>query len=590
MATNPVQASFDRWWNGISLRAKVTGVTVLLLTIGLTVAGAGTMTVLRTYLLERVDEGIAAFWNGQPSSLDIDHIDDGEFGDAVSAGQIPYYLAAVSPSGKLLADNLTGDKSAFAPIMTSLRLPQVIALEGQAVTLLDPSKTVEWRVIAYPNALGSNSEQATLVIGRDLRDTNALLGRYAAIFLLFAIAVVVLGAMATQLLVTGAFMPLRDVERTAARFAAGDYSQRLGGATPNTEVGRLSRSLNTMLARIDRAFADRARTVDQMRRFVGDASHELRTPLVSLRGYAELYRMGALQNPDDVAQAMDRIEREAIRMGGLVEDLLELARLDEARPLERVAVDLLSIAQDAALDAAASAPERRITVVVPEPVFEELAEESSSPEPAQADADAPDPTPDADAAVAGVAPAARRAGVTAGAFAFAGATLARLRRRRPVRGATTGAPAPAPLPPVGPIVYAEENKIRQVVTNLMGNAMRFTRDNSPIEIVVDVDRTAGFGVIAIVDHGEGIPPQLREKIFQRFWRADTSRTRDTGGSGLGLAIVAGIVANHEGHVEVVETPGGGATFRVSLPLLPTVEPERVSTTPPAAPKGRPRRP
>jgi two-component system OmpR family sensor kinase len=124
----------------------------------------------------------------------------------------------------------------------------------------------------------------------------------------------------------------------------------------------------------------------------------------------------------------------------------------------------------------------------------------------------------------------------------------------------------------------------------MGNAMRFTPDNSPIEIVVDVDRAAGFGVIAVVDHGDGIPPQLREKIFQRFWRADISRTRDTGGSGLGLAIVAGIVANHGGHVEVVETPGGGATFRVSLPLLPTVESEPVSPAPATAPKGRPRRP
>ncbi len=133
---------------------------------------------------------------------------------------------------------------------------------------------------------------------------------------------------------TSTFSPLRDVEATAARFAAGDYGQRLGGATPNTEVGRLNRSLNTMLARIDRAFAESRGTVDQMRRFVGDASHELRTPLVSLRGYAELYRMGAIQDPDDVAQAMDRIEREAIRMGGLVEDLLELARLDEAKPLE----------------------------------------------------------------------------------------------------------------------------------------------------------------------------------------------------------------------------------------------------------------
>lgn len=576
--TNPVVASFDHWWNGISLRAKVTGATVFLLTLGLIVAGAGTMTVLRAYLVERVDEAILAQAAEVKSGLTLDDI----------RSSAPGYAAAVSPTGELLADNLDPESGVPAPVLTELTLTHAVQLGGAPITIHDASKTTEWRLVAYPNAVGTGSEQATLVIGRNLSDTNQLLGRYAAIFLLFAIAVVVLGAMATQLLVTGAFLPLRDVERTAARFAAGDYSQRLGGATPNTEVGRLNRSLNTMLARIDRAFAERDRTVDQMRRFVGDASHELRTPLVSLRGYAELYRMGALQTPDDVAQAMDRIEREAIRMGGLVEDLLELARLDEARPLQRVPVDLLSIAQDAALDAAASAPGRRITVVVPEepePEPAEASEDGADGEPVVAD-----PSAEADAAVAGVAPAARRAGVTAGAFAFAGATLARLRRRRPPRGEATTTPAPAPLPAIGPIVFAEENKIRQVVTNLMGNAMRFTRDDSPIEIVVDVDRSGGYGVIAIADHGEGIPPQLREKIFQRFFRADSSRTRDTGGSGLGLAIVAGIVANHEGHVEVVETPGGGATFRVSLPLLPRDEPPAPSPEPATPPKARSRRP
>ena len=116
------------------------------------------------------------------------------------------------------------------------------------------------------------------------------------------------------------------------------------------------------------------------------------------------------------------------------------------------------------------------------------------------------------------------------------------------------------------VVLAEENKIRQVITNLMGNAMRFTPVESPIEIRVSIDDAAKRAMLEIVDHGEGIPPQIREKIFQRFWRADTSRTRETGGSGLGLAIVSSIVAAHNGHVDVVETPGGGATFRVALPL------------------------
>ena len=124
------------------------------------------------------------------------------------------------------------------------------------------------------------------------------------------------------------------------------------------------------------------------------------------------------------------------------------------------------------------------------------------------------------------------------------------------------------LPKRPPIVLAEENKIRQVVTNLMGNAMRFTAYDDPIEIGIGVDDDRGMAHIDVIDHGEGIPPQLREKIFQRFWRADTSRARDTGGSGLGLAIVSGIVAAHGGSVEVIDTPGGGATFRIWLPLLP----------------------
>jgi two-component system OmpR family sensor kinase len=127
------------------------------------------------------------------------------------------------------------------------------------------------------------------------------------------------------------------------------------------------------------------------------------------------------------------------------------------------------------------------------------------------------------------------------------------------------------------IVLAEENKIRQVITNLMGNAIRFTTVDSPIEIRITVDDEAERALLEIVDHGEGIPPQIREKIFQRFWRADTSRTRETGGSGLGLAIVSSIVSAHNGHVDVVETQGGGATFRVSLPLAgSTAAPQPVS--------------
>lgn len=552
-----LHASFERWWNGISLRTKITGVTVLLLTFGLAVAGMGTMTVLRTYLFDQRDASVTSWFQQVYGTAETAPTNLATCNFRYEPG---YLVAIVGADGTTVCDNVP--EAYLQPDFSDVKLSWSVPHDGSFATITDSSGHGQWRVKTTV-LTGSDGSLATLVAGIDLTDIDTTITRYSLIFFLFAIAVVLLGAAVTQLLVTSTFSPLRDVERTAARFAAGDYSQRLGGATPNTEVGRLNRSLNAMLARIDLALADRQRAVEQMRRFVGDASHELRTPLVSLRGYAELYRMGALQNPDDVAQAMDRIEREAIRMGGLVEDLLELARLDEPRTVVQEPVDLLPIAQDAALDASASAPLRRISVVVPEPIEpEQTADAAPLPEQPRA-------------ATANTPPAT----TMTGPIAFAGSALARLRRRRPAAettaaSTTTGA---VPLPEVGPIVLGDEDKLRQVVTNLMGNAMRFTPDDSPIELEVGVDRAGGYGVIAIVDHGEGIPPQLREKIFQRFWRADTSRTRETGGSGLGLAIVAGIVARHEGHVEVLETPGGGATFRVSIPLLHTSEEDATST-------------
>ena len=118
-----------------------------------------------------------------------------------------------------------------------------------------------------------------------------------------------------------------------------------------------------------------------------------------------------------------------------------------------------------------------------------------------------------------------------------------------------------------PIVLGEEHKVRQVIANLLGNARRYSPAGSPLELEVGIEPTAEMGWIAVVDHGEGVPESIREQIFQRFWRADTSRARETGGSGLGLAIVSSIVEAHHGAVAVSETPGGGATFRVSFPLV-----------------------
>ncbi|WEO76600.1 HAMP domain-containing sensor histidine kinase [Cryobacterium sp. SO2] len=585
-------ALMDRW-SRVSLRSKITGVTVLMLTLGLLVSGVGTMVILQNYVVQQVDARLQTEAQTLLTNYLSSPLDEGS--DKVDSD----YFVAVYDQNGVLKDRTWRDRPrASLPVVTMpLDLHSVISLDGAVQKLTDAESDTEFHAVAVPFVINSTGTYGTLLMAVSMQSAQNTVNTYLSIFLGFGVGVVVVGAMLTRLLVTTTFAPLREAERTAAAIADGDFSQRLGGATPNTEVGRLNRSLNTMLSRIDRAFKDRARTIDQMRRFVGDASHELRTPLVSVRGYAELYRMGALQTPEEVAQAMERIEKEAIRMGGLVEDLLELARLDETKPLALTRVDLLPLAQDAALDAMASAPGRHVTVLTSHPAeFDGEATEASIdlahstgevPSPAKvAPAPLATPAPPTKAAAAKAAAAAAKAaakpapvkpdpsgtsGSTTGTISFAGATLARLRTRRPKRtdlsATAPDAPQPAAAPPaLDAVIMAEENKVRQVITNLMGNALRFSPTDSPVELEVAVDRRNQRASISVIDHGEGIPPQIRDKIFQRFWRADTSRARETGGSGLGLAIVASIVASHNGSIEVLETPGGGATFRVWFPL------------------------
>jgi two-component system OmpR family sensor kinase len=563
--------SFTERWGRTSLRSKITGVTVLMLTLGLLVSGIGTMAMLRQSIIQQVDARLQTEAQSTLNGGTLTSITEGG-ADNVSSD---YFVAVFDGSGNLQTRTWRDRPRSELPVLSQpLDIQTVTQLNGRTQTLYNQSHDTEFLAVAVPVVLSAQGTLGTVLMAVSLQSTEKTMATYLTIFLGFGFGVVVVGALLTRLLVTTTFLPLREVERTAAAIADGDFSQRLGGATPNTEVGRLNRSLNTMLSRIDRAFKDRARTIDQMRRFVGDASHELRTPLVSVRGYAELYRMGALQTPEEVAQAMERIEKEAIRMGGLVEDLLELARLDEAKPLALAPVDLMPLARDAALDAMASSPGRTVSVVTT--MATDFADTAQMPaiELAHSTGDLSMST-DVGASAPGSEPTGssgkrQQVSTLTAPISFAGATMARFRTRRPRKAdAVTHVPAPDETPDEWvpqAIVMAEENKIRQVIANLMGNALRFTARDSPVELEVCVDRRNQRTSIAVIDHGEGIPPQIREKIFQRFWRADTSRARETGGSGLGLAIVASIVATHNGTVEVADTPGGGSTFRVWLPL------------------------
>ncbi|RUQ99031.1 sensor histidine kinase [Labedella endophytica] len=565
------------WWNGISLRTKITGVTVLVLTFGLLIAGTGTMAILKQALVYQVDTQVSAM-----SESKVRAYLEGDASAFAMQSQNELFMALYGQDGALVDQSWSSDDALAPRVSENIDFSKYLAEVGNPNPFITHSETggTEFRG-RFVSVSTAGCDSCYLVyVAASMRNTDTIVATYLTIFFGLGLGVIVLGALLTRILVTNTFLPLREVEHTAARIADGDFSQRLSGATPNTEVGRLNRSLNTMLARIDRAFRDRARANEQMRRFVGDASHELRTPLVTVRGYAELYRMGALQTSDDVAQAMERIEKEAIRMGGLVEDLLELARLDETKPMRLERVDLSPIARDAVMDARAASPARDVRVVV------------DTPPPRVSPLTRPEDVPVQAPPLPAIVRSRTGTSTATGPMALAAGTLARLRSRRPRKNGDEEQPTltfdpiahtVSPELSVPAVVFAEENKLRQVIANLMGNALRFTPSDSPLEVGVSADALTGRATISVIDHGEGIPPQIRDKIFQRFWRADSSRTRETGGSGLGLSIVSSIVAAHQGTVTVVETPGGGATFRVELPLAAPADDQAPSTADGAEP-------
>jgi two-component system OmpR family sensor kinase len=299
---------------------------------------------------------------------------------------------------------------------------------------------------------------------------------------LIGLGVVIATAVLALLIISIGLRPLRRMGVVAADIAAGDLSRRVEPATPKTEIGRLGLALNGMLSQIESAFAERTESNTRLRRFIADASHELRTPLTSIRGYSEMLRRGASESPADSDLARRRIEEESVRMSVLVDDMLLIARLDQGRPLERKPVDLQAIANDAAADARAVAPQREITMSAPGPV----------------------------------------------------------------------------------VVAGDDTRLRQVLGNLVRNALVHTPQQSAVEIAVST--VDGVGRMSVIDHGPGLKRAELEHIFEPFYRADPSRSRDSGGAGLGLSIVSAVVGAHGGKVKVKETSGGGATFEVELPL------------------------
>ncbi|MGC9668918.1 sensor histidine kinase [Planosporangium sp. 12N6] len=523
-----------RWGRGLlarsPLRVKLVAAALVLVAAALAITGSASALALRSYQVSRIDSQLA----DTSQRIDVTQL--------LYSRQQPllpsdYFLIAAVPGlepGTVKFDE-SRLKGADIPIR-SMSYAEIQSRTGVPYTVQAPSGK-RWRVLVSGRPNGQ-----VLIVGQLMTDVDEAMARLIAIDVVVGSAVLVMLAAVGVALVRASLRPLVEIERTAAAIASGQLGRRVPESDPATEVGRLARALNTMLAQIEGAFAARSaseraareaeaaardaaaaaqlseararRSEERMREFVADASHELRTPLTTIRGFAELYRQGAVA-PEQTADVLRRIESEASRMGLLVEDLLLLARLDQERPLILAPVELRTLVSDAVAAAHAIAPDRPITL------------------------DAP----------------------------------------------TDGRPV---------LVYGDEPRLRQVLGNLMTNALTHTPPASAVTLRLALDDDGA--VMEIIDNGPGIAPEQADRVFQRFYRVDKARTRQAAGggqatagrhsgAGLGLAIVAALVAAHDGSVEVDSVPGQGATFRVRLPLLERLDDPATSGALPESSQG-----
>src|SRR6266487_4579863 len=535
------------------LRVKLITAVLALVTIALGAIGVASVYVLHSYLTTQSDNEL----KDAISSINTDSLISKQPGYLYRVEYEQNLFAGIQLPGSQLAWSYADMPGIGSPGQARQSLPALPTSAGWAgiaptlVTVPAQSGSDTWRVItqtfSYQAVSSTGSTQqvtGTLVVGTDLGNVNATVRRIAYFDMIVGAVIVLVLALVGVAAVRANLRPLDEIEETAEAIADGHLDRRVPERDPRTEIGRLGRSLNSMLSQIETAFHAREeseaaahRSEERMRRFIADAGHELRTPLTAIRGFAEYYRQrgglvphwdreeqakaatsatsaagivhpqagmgssgrggvaGDGLTPGDLDRLMQRVEKEAARMGLLVEDLLLLARLDQQRPLARQPVDLLSLAGDAVHDARLLAPARTVDLSVQ-----------------------------------------------------AGAAF---------------------------LVIGDEPRLRQVIGNLMSNALTHTPDGTPIEVSIGSGtldpRLPGSSpavTLDVTDHGPGMTPEQAHRVFERFYRKDQARTRATGGSGLGLAIVNALVSAHGGVASVRTAPGKGATFRIALPLAP----------------------
>ena len=350
-----------------SLRNRLTVGVLVLSAIGFIGAGVGAQALLKDYLINQVDDQLLSVINGTADRLDqagIARDDDGDDRGPQAArattplNRVPTSISVtvLDPFGNLVG-GIGGDLNSnqVTDYVMGLLPGQVAAFGSKPFTIEAPGADFRVATTVLPSSLGS------VIVAQSLSDFDKTTRQIGIVFLIIGTLVLLFIAFASRQVIKLSMKPLEKIEATAEKIAAGDLSARLENFEPDTEVGRLSTSLNQMLSRIEESFAARTESEGKLRRFVADASHELRTPLTSIRGFAELHRQGAVPEGEKTKELISRIEKESMRMGSLVEDLLMLAHIDQSREIVMADVDLSNLINEAVSSAQAAGPEHPIT-------------------------------------------------------------------------------------------------------------------------------------------------------------------------------------------------------------------------------------
>ncbi|MFF8697136.1 sensor histidine kinase [Streptomyces sp. NPDC015144] len=552
-----------------TLRTRLVVSAVTLIAVVASVIGSVTTIAYRSYLYGKLDDQLhaVAVRAGKPPGgggpvpggipqphdplafVDVRGLPVGAFG-AVLAGDGKVTASRVVVESGTGTGTGTGFGAGYESGGRPMTGAQLSALAAAGIAAGDGARGVDLpglganRVEAVVDPLGN-----TLLVGLPAAEVGSALTTLIVVEVCVTAAGLIAAGLAGAAIVGVALRPLRRIAATATLVSelplhSGEVAplERVpqAQADPRTEVGQVGAALNRMLDHVGSALAARQRSETRVRQFVADASHELRTPLASIRGYAELTRRGGEETGPDTRHALGRIESEAERMTGMVEDLLLLARLDSGRPLGRERTDLSSLVVDAVSDARAADTGAR----GPAPVGAGGRTRSGVREPG------------------GAAPAGARTGADTGA-----PTGARAGARRPGRTGEErfdGHHWRLDLPDEPVTVQGDPTRLHQVLVNLLANARTHTPPGTTVTTRVRPDAGRARVVLEVEDDGPGIPSGLLPHVFERFARGDASRSRGAGSTGLGLAIVQAVVAAHGGRVAVESVPGR-TVFAVHLP-------------------------